>query len=112
VIATQARGGIISLIQNNVLGSAVFHRQQSWPFDPAVSARRAPEFIALHGDKSDKLIERIGLGLDGRQQERRQQQLTRDYLYDQQQQQQKNVAGVYQLQQSQAFELPSGFAGR
>lgn len=117
-----ARGGLISLIQNNVLGSAEFHKQQSWPFDPAVSARRAPEFIALHGDKSEKLIERIGLGLDGRQMERRQQQLTRDYLYDRQQQQvgQKNVAGTgaYQLQQQQSYdpsprlEFPAGFTAR
>lgn len=79
------RGGLVGLIQNNVLGSAQFHKQQAWPFDPDVSARRAPEFIALHGDKSEKLIERIGLGMDGRHDERREQQMIRDYLYDQRQ---------------------------
>ncbi|XP_060834313.1 uncharacterized protein LOC132917547 [Rhopalosiphum padi] len=102
--APAVHGGIIGLIQNNVLGTAAFHRQQSWPFDPNVSARRAPEFIALHGDKSERLIERIGLGIDGRQQERREQQMVRDILYDQQQQQQRDnnvpVSG-YQYVRSQ-----------
>ncbi|CAI6346478.1 unnamed protein product [Macrosiphum euphorbiae] len=83
--APAAHAGIVGLIQNNVLGSAQFHKQQSWPFDPDVSARRTHEFVALHGDKSERLIERIGLGLDGRQDERREQQAVRDILYDRQQ---------------------------
>jgi len=93
-----AHGGLIGIIQNNVLGSSEFHKQQSWPFDPYVAARRAPEFIALHGDKSEKLIERIGLGLDGRQNERRAQQTIRDFEYDQWKQQQQ--------QQQQKFPSP------
>ncbi|KAL4113579.1 hypothetical protein QTP88_017186 [Uroleucon formosanum] len=92
--ASAVHAGIISIFQNNVLGSAQFHRQQSWPFDPDVSARRTHEFVALHGDKSEKLIERIGLGLDGRQYERREQQAVRDILYDQQQRNDEQVSGV------------------
>lgn len=84
------QAGLIGIVQNNVLGSAEFHRQQSWPFDPDAGGRRAAEFIALHGDKSERLIERVGLGLDGRQDERREQQTVRDYLYDQRQRQQAN----------------------
>jgi len=83
--APAVRGGIIGLIQNNVLGTADFHRQQSWPFDPNVGGRRAREFIGLHGDKSERLIERIGLGINGRQDERREQQAVRDILYERQQ---------------------------
>lgn len=110
--APVARAGLIGIIQKNVLGTAQFHKQQSWPFDPSVSARRAPEFIALHGDKSEKLIERIGLGLDGRQNERREQQIVRDILYDQQQQrieeQQRNsVAGGGAVFAGQRPEYPS-----
>lgn len=90
-------GFLIGLIQNNVLGAPELHRQQSWPFDPSVSARRAPEFIALHGDKSEKLIERIGLGNDGRQNERREQQAIRDLMYEQQQR---------QFSQSQQYGIP------
>ncbi|XP_050422087.1 uncharacterized protein LOC126834308 [Adelges cooleyi] len=85
--SSAVNGGIISLLQNNVLGAPLFHKQQSWPFDPDEASRRAPEFIALHGYKSDRLIERIGLGLDGRQEQRRQKQVERDILYTQQRQQ-------------------------
>ncbi|XP_025193884.1 uncharacterized protein LOC112593615 [Melanaphis sacchari] len=95
VMLQAVHGGIIGLIQNNVLGAADFHRQQSWPFDPNVSGRRAHEFIALHGDKSERLIERIGLGVDGRQEERREQQAIRDILYEQQQQRNSAPASGY-----------------
>lgn len=92
--APGARGGLIGILQKNVLGYPEFHKQQSWQFDPSVSARRAPEFIALHGFRSEKLIERIGLGMDGRQNERREQQMVRDFLYDQQQRQQEQQQKV------------------
>lgn len=118
--APTVHAGIISLIQNNVLGTAEFHRQQSWPFDPNVSARRTHEFVALHGDKSERLIERIGLGLDGRQQERREQQVVRDILYDRQQRNEPAAsgagAGYLQQQFQQPFQpvqaYPTGYAPR
>ncbi|XP_060878962.1 uncharacterized protein LOC132951209 [Metopolophium dirhodum] len=114
--APAVHAGIIGLIQNNVLGSAQFHRQQSWPFDPNVSARRTHEFVALHGDKSERLIERIGLGLDGRQQERREQQAVRDILYDRQQRNDGPASGAgggYQHQLSQPVQAyPAGYARR
>ncbi|XP_015372192.1 PREDICTED: uncharacterized protein LOC107167582 [Diuraphis noxia] len=117
--APAVQAGIISLIQNNVLGTAEFHRQQSWPFDPNVSARRTHEFVALHGDKSERLIERIGLGLDGRQHERREQQVVRDILYDRQQRNEPASgagAGYHQQQFQQPFQpaqaYPAGYARR
>ncbi|XP_050055063.1 uncharacterized protein LOC114127602 isoform X1 [Aphis gossypii] len=108
--APAVHGGIIGLIQNNVLGTADFHRQQSWPFDPNVSGRRAHEFIALHGDKSERLIERIGLGIDGRQEERREQQMVRDILYEQQQRREAGppASGYLQPQQRPVQSYPAG----
>ncbi|VVC42066.1 Hypothetical protein CINCED_3A012723 [Cinara cedri] len=110
---SEVSGGLISLIQNNALGRPDYYKTQSWPFDPDVSARRAPEFIALHGNKSEKLIERIGLGVNGRQYEHREQQLVRDFMFDKQQQQQQqqssqNFVGAndynyQQLQQQSNF---------
>jgi len=117
--APAVHAGIIGLIQNNVLGSAEFHRQQSWPFDPNVSARRTHEFVALHGDKSERLIERIGLGQDGRQEERREQQAVRDILYDQQRNDEpaSGAGGGYHHQRLQqlsqpAQAYPAGYARR
>ncbi|NP_001156457.1 uncharacterized protein LOC100163990 precursor [Acyrthosiphon pisum] len=119
--APAVHAGIIGLIQNNVLGSAQFHRQQSWPFDPDVSARRTHEFVALHGDKSERLIERIGLGLDGRQHERREQQAVRDILYDRQQRNDEPTSGagggyhhhgLQQLQSQPVQAYPAGYARR
>lgn len=114
-----ARGGLIGIIQKNVLGFPEFHKQQLWQFDPSVSARRAHEFYALHGFRSEKLIERIGLGIDGRQDERREQQIARDFLYDQQQKQQEQEqkiattgSGVHLLPQhspSPRLQFPSGY---
>ncbi|XP_022167695.1 uncharacterized protein LOC111031886 [Myzus persicae] len=119
--APTTQAGIIAILQNNVLGTAQFHRQQSWPFDPDVSARRTHEFVALHGDKSEWLIERIGLGLDGRQHERREQQAVRDILYEQQHRNEpaSGAGGGYhhnrlqRLQQPQPVQAyPAGYARR
>ncbi|XP_050539791.1 uncharacterized protein LOC126904640 [Daktulosphaira vitifoliae] len=91
-------GGIVTVLKDNILGSPEFHKKQSWSFDPDVSKRRAPEFIALHGFQSERLIERIGLGIDGRQDERRKQQVVRDYVYNQQRAQYPLNSVYYQPQ--------------
>lgn len=52
------------------MGHPVIHDRKIWIFDPDVSLKRRKTFINLHGDKGEKLIERLGLGIDGRDEER------------------------------------------
>lgn len=56
----------------------MIHDKKLWVFDPDVALKRRRNFIELHGDKGDKLIERLGLGIDGNDQERLAKQRERD----------------------------------
>ncbi|XP_055687519.1 uncharacterized protein LOC129792472 [Lutzomyia longipalpis] len=66
------------LIQDNVAGAPIIHQNQEFEFDPDVSMKRRQQFYELHGYKADKLIERLGLGIDGKAAERLVQQRFRD----------------------------------
>lgn len=69
---------LVNTIREALVGQPQFHAKQSWPFDPHVAKRRNLEYEAINGHHSVLLIERFGLGEDGRQEERRQQQAIRD----------------------------------
>lgn len=69
---------ITGLIQKNVLGLPMLHENQNWPFDPEAGARNAVEYQKTNGVLGEKLIERIGLGNDGQQERRLQEQRKRD----------------------------------
>ncbi|KPJ18488.1 hypothetical protein RR48_01648 [Papilio machaon] len=71
-------GPIGSFIRTNLVGHPVIHEEQSWIFDPEVAVRRRKQFIELNGDKGEKLIERLGLGIDGYDEERLKIQRARD----------------------------------
>ncbi|XP_075986162.1 uncharacterized protein LOC142983169 [Anticarsia gemmatalis] len=71
-------GPIGSFIRTNAVGHPVIHEKVTWIFDPDVSLKRRRQFIELHGDKGEKLIERLGLGIDGRNEERLALQRQRD----------------------------------
>lgn len=69
---------IATLIQDNVAGNPLIYKNQQWPFHPDEGTKRNPEFEALHGHRSYNLVERLGLGNDGHQAERKYQQTIRD----------------------------------
>lgn len=69
---------ITTLLRDNVAGHPLVHQTQKWPFHPDDGTRRNPEFEALNGHHAYYLIERFGLGTDGRQAERKYQQTIRD----------------------------------
>ncbi|XP_044730586.1 uncharacterized protein LOC123293751 [Chrysoperla carnea] len=69
---------IKDIIQYNVAGIPLIHKVKRIEFDPDVSLRRRKQFEELHGEKAEKLIERLGLGIDGYADERLQQQRARD----------------------------------
>uniref|UniRef100_A0A2H1W1A7 SFRICE_004026 n=1 Tax=Spodoptera frugiperda TaxID=7108 RepID=A0A2H1W1A7_SPOFR len=71
-------GPIAGFIRTNLIGHPVIHDKASWVFDPDVAIKRRRQFISLHGDKGEKLIERLGLGIDGRDEERLEEQRKRD----------------------------------
>ncbi|CAH0715070.1 unnamed protein product, partial [Brenthis ino] len=77
-IASESMGPIESFIQTNLVGFPVIHETRPWIFDPDISLRRRKQFIELHGDKGEKLIERLGLGIDGYADERLKLQRQRD----------------------------------
>lgn len=52
----------------------------SWPIDPDAGLRRRKEYVANNGLYGYKHVERIGLGEDGRTEERRIQQYYRDQI--------------------------------
>ncbi|XP_063921197.1 uncharacterized protein LOC135136013 [Zophobas morio] len=66
------------LIQFNIAGHPVLHKESAWNFDPEVGARRSRQYQELNGKFGEKAIERLGLGIDGYDQERLAQQRTRD----------------------------------
>lgn len=61
---------ILRLIQNNLLGAPVVHQVTEWDFDPEVAIRRREIFQDVNGFRGEKLIERVGLGVDGLHNER------------------------------------------
>ncbi|CAH0774714.1 unnamed protein product [Bemisia tabaci] len=69
---------VVFKLRDAIAGSNDYHKKQKWEFDPNVAARRRPEFEALHGHHSEILIEKFGLGKDGRMEQRRQEQAIRD----------------------------------
>jgi len=69
---------ITTLIRDNVNGPPVVHKTQQWPFHPDEGSKRNPEFEAINGHRGYYLIERLGLGTDGHQEERKYQQMIRD----------------------------------
>lgn len=71
-------GPIAGFIRTNLIGYPVIHDKQVWIFDPDVALKRRRQFIELHGDKGEKLIERLGLGIDGNDEERLEMQRQRD----------------------------------
>ncbi|XP_050356635.1 uncharacterized protein LOC126777604 [Nymphalis io] len=71
-------GPIGTFIQTNFIGFPVIHESQPWIFDPDVASRRRKEFRELNGDKAEKLIERLGLGIDGYGEQRLKMQRQRD----------------------------------
>lgn len=71
-------GPIGNFLRTNLVGHPVIHDKQTWIFDPDVALRRRRQFIELHGDKAEKLIERLGLGIDGREDELLMRQRQRD----------------------------------
>ncbi|XP_017779696.1 PREDICTED: uncharacterized protein LOC108564983 [Nicrophorus vespilloides] len=66
------------LLQVNVFGLPVLHKEVSWPFDPEVGVRRSRQYQAINGFHGEKAIERLGLGIDGYDRERLAQQRARD----------------------------------
>lgn len=69
---------VVDTVRYALVGNPTFHAKQQWEFDPDVAKRRSNEFQAINGYKSMGLIERLGLGIDGRQEERRIEQRIRD----------------------------------
>ncbi|XP_046661401.1 uncharacterized protein LOC124354758 [Homalodisca vitripennis] len=70
--------GIVTSIRYALSASPTYLAKQRWHFDPEVSKRRNREYERIHGHHSVYLIERLGLGEDGREEERRRQQAIRD----------------------------------
>ncbi|XP_057663911.1 uncharacterized protein LOC130898546 [Diorhabda carinulata] len=66
------------LVQFNVAGHPVLHKDQMWPFDPDVGIRRSRQYTELNGYLGEKAIERLGLGIDGFDRERLAAQRIRD----------------------------------
>ncbi|KAJ0171692.1 hypothetical protein K1T71_012455 [Dendrolimus kikuchii] len=77
-IIGSSTGFIASFVRTNLIGHPVIHDRTSWIFDPEVAMKRRRQFIELHGDKGERLIERLGLGIDGKDEERLAQQRARD----------------------------------
>lgn len=81
VIVVNATGPIEilrTLIQDNLAGPTVIHQQTEWDFDPDVAVKRRELFEQVHGYRAEKLIERLGLGVDGNHDARLAEQQARD----------------------------------
>lgn len=66
------------LVQFNLAGHPVLHKSVEWPFDPDVGVRRSKHYQELNGRLGEKAIERLGLGIDGYNEERLAAQRARD----------------------------------
>ncbi|XP_073845333.1 uncharacterized protein [Musca autumnalis] len=70
---------ISDLLSNNVAGAPVLHERTDWNFDPEAARNSRAIYYETHGFRGEKFIERIGVGEDGKQDERRAEQQQRDY---------------------------------
>ncbi|XP_066249116.1 uncharacterized protein [Euwallacea similis] len=71
-------GLVKELIQFNLVGHPVLHKSVEWPFDPEVGIRRSRQYQEVNGRLGEKAIQRLGLGIDGYDQERLTKQVARD----------------------------------
>ncbi|XP_044744938.1 uncharacterized protein LOC123306839 [Coccinella septempunctata] len=79
VLATCSCIGFIrDLIQFNVAGIPEIHKTSTFPFDPDEGIRRSKQYQEVNGRFGEKAIERLGLGSDGKEQERLEEQRIRD----------------------------------
>ncbi|XKL64462.1 hypothetical protein PGB90_004548 [Kerria lacca] len=69
---------LTTLIRDNVAGHPIIHQNQHWLFQPEEGSKNNPVFEAVNGHRSYYLIEKLGLGMDGHQEERKYQQMIRD----------------------------------
>lgn len=69
---------IRDLLQRNVVGIPILHKDTQWLFDPDVGIKRSRQYQELNGVLGEKAIERLGLGIDGNDLERLEQQRIRD----------------------------------
>ncbi|KAH8279162.1 hypothetical protein KR026_002884 [Drosophila bipectinata] len=69
---------ITETLQNNVAGEPILHETTQWNFDPEAAKKARALYYEKNGFRSAKFIERLGVGLDGRHEERRQEQIARD----------------------------------
>ncbi|XP_077295954.1 uncharacterized protein LOC143918119 [Arctopsyche grandis] len=69
---------IRDFIQINIAGVPVLHQQSQWEFDPDISLKRRALWEEVNGIKGEKLIDRLGLGMDGKEAERREQHRIKD----------------------------------
>ncbi|XP_005179036.1 uncharacterized protein LOC101896214 [Musca domestica] len=70
---------ISDLLSNNVAGAPVLHERTDWNFDPEAARNSRAIYYETHGFRGEKFIERIGVGEDGKQDERRAEQQQRDF---------------------------------
>uniref|UniRef100_A0A0K8SRG8 Uncharacterized protein n=2 Tax=Lygus hesperus TaxID=30085 RepID=A0A0K8SRG8_LYGHE len=73
-----AAQGVVQAFVYGLIGSPLYHKESTVKLDPYVAQRRNPAFEAINGHKAVHLIERLGLGMDGREAERLEQQRIRD----------------------------------
>ncbi|KAF5280396.1 hypothetical protein FQR65_LT03205 [Abscondita terminalis] len=82
LVFTQQRSCFVRIIkdflQYNVAGAPVLHKEEEYDFDPDVGPRRARLYQEVNGIYGEKAIERLGLGIDGYDQERLNHQRIRD----------------------------------
>ncbi|KFB44426.1 AGAP005312-PA-like protein [Anopheles sinensis] len=69
---------LTDFIQNNVAGIPLIHKTEEYDFDPEISKKRRELYYELHGYRGEKVIERLGLGIDGKHHERLAHQRQRD----------------------------------
>ncbi|KAG5885042.1 hypothetical protein JTB14_033361 [Gonioctena quinquepunctata] len=79
ISSASAQLGIIrDLIEFNIAGHPILHKDQKWSFDPDVGKRRSRQYQEINGILGEKAIETLGLGIDGYDRERLEQQRVRD----------------------------------
>uniref|UniRef100_A0A182IRV0 Uncharacterized protein n=1 Tax=Anopheles atroparvus TaxID=41427 RepID=A0A182IRV0_ANOAO len=69
---------LTDFIQNNVAGIPLIHKTEEYDFDPEISKKRRELYYELHGYRGEKVIERLGLGIDGKHRDRLAHQRQRD----------------------------------
>ncbi|KAH8280384.1 hypothetical protein KR018_005233, partial [Drosophila ironensis] len=69
---------ITETLQNNVAGEPILHERTEWNFDPEAAKKARALYYEKNGFRSSKFIEQLGVGVDGRHEERRQEQGVRD----------------------------------